>query len=47
MLIDLELIKPKGKYPSCVQTTLASDVLQLLEQTVPQTSLTHTSTLPS
>ena len=39
--------KPNGIYPICLQTTLLSPVFQPLEQTVPQASLTQTSTRPS
>ena len=38
---------PVVAYPSCLQTTVASGLLQLLWHTVPQALLMHTSTLPS
>ena len=37
---------PKGEYPSCLHTTLASMLSQKSSQMVPQVPLTHTSTLP-
>ena len=35
------------EYPSCLQTTSASYILQLSSHTVPQVPLLQTSTLPS
>ena len=46
----LRLVKniiPAAEYPSCLQTTVASDMSKESSQTVPHTLLAHTSTRPS
>ena len=40
-------LHPVYAYPCCLQTTVASGLPQKSSHTVPQTLLTHTSTLPS